>query len=108
MNASLSIHDRLAPVEELFFTWLFRVFAAGTLMGSAWIDDAPPLEGAAHVVSIYVALRVALEFAKFAEAAPFENRALQYITAVAALGLLALAFMTIIIFVETLALATAP
>ena len=37
-----ALHDRLAPAEEIFFTWLMRVFAAATLVGSAWIDDAPP------------------------------------------------------------------
>ena len=39
-----SLQNRLIPAEEIFFAWLMRVFAAATLVGSAWIDDAPPLE----------------------------------------------------------------
>ena len=39
-----------------------RVFAAATLVGSAWIDDAPPLELAAAIITIWVAIRVATQF----------------------------------------------
>ena len=42
-EALRSLQDRLAPAEEIFFTWLMRGFAAAILVGSAWIDDAPPL-----------------------------------------------------------------
>ena len=38
-----ALQDRLAPAEGIFFTWLTRVFIAATLVGSGWIDDAPPL-----------------------------------------------------------------
>ena len=35
--------NRLALAEKIFFTWLVRVMVAAVLVGSAWIDDAPPL-----------------------------------------------------------------
>ena len=58
-EALRSLQDRLAPAEEIFFTWLMRVFAAATLVGCAWIDDAPPLGLGALIIAIYVAVRVA-------------------------------------------------
>lgn len=99
-----ALHDRLAPAEEIFFTWLTRVFVAATLAGSAWIDDAPPLEIAAMLVAIYVAVRVVTQFGRLAAAAPFRHRALQVIFAVGALMVLGLSFIVIVTLVERLAL----
>ena len=102
-----SLHDRLAPAEEIFFTWLTRVFAAATLVGSAWIDDAPPLGLAAAIITIYVAVRVAMQLGRLAAAAPFANRALRVTFAVGALVLLALSFLAVVIFVDRLAVSVA-
>ena len=106
-RALSSLQDRLAPAEEIFFTWLMRVFAAGILVGSAWIDDAPPLELGAVVIAIYVAVRVATQFPDLAAAAPFENRLLRAIFAAGALLLLGLSFLVVATFVERLALSAA-
>ena len=106
-RALSSRQDRLAPAEEIFFTWLMRVFAAATLVGSAWIDDAPPLEIGAMVIAIYVAVRVATQFGNLTAAAPFENRSLRVIFAVGALVLLGLSFLVVAILVERLALSMA-
>ena len=103
-QALSSLQDRLAPAEEIFFTWLMRVFAAATLVGSAWIDDAPPLEIGAMIIAIYVAARVATQFGSLAAAAPFENRPLRVIFAVGALMLLGSSFLVVAILVERLAL----
>ena len=102
-----SLQDRLAPAEEIFFTWLTRVFAAATLVGSAWIDDAPPLELGAMVIAIYVAVRVATQFGRLAAAAPFESRPLRAIFAVGALVLLGLAFVVVVTLVAHLAFSAA-
>ena len=102
-----SLHDRLAPAEEIFFTWLMRVFAAATLVGSAWIDDAPPLEIGAMIIAIYVAVRVATQFGNLAAAAPFENRPLRVIFAAGALVLLGLAFLVVVTLVTHLAFSAA-
>ena len=69
-QAPSSLQDRLAPAEEIFFGWLLRVFAAATLVGSAWIDDAPPLEIGAMIIATYVAVRVLTQFGRLAAAAP--------------------------------------
>ena len=106
-EALSSLQDRLAPAEEIFFTWLMRVFAAGTLVGSAWIDDAPPLMVGALIIAIYVAVRVATQFGNLAATAPFENRALKTIFAVGALVLLGVSFLVVVIFIERLALSVA-
>ena len=106
-KALSSLHDRLAPAEEIFFTWLMRVFAAATLFGSAWIDDAPPLELAAMIIGLYVAVRVATEFGNLVSTAPFENRALKVIFALVGVVLLGLSFMVVAIFVERLAISVA-
>ena len=53
-EALRALQDRLAPAEEIFFTWLIRVFAAATLVRCAWIDDAPPLGLAALIIAIFV------------------------------------------------------
>ena len=105
MQENLSpLQDRLAPAEEIFFTWLMRVFAAATLVGCAWIDDAPPLGLGALIIAIYVAFRVATQFGNLVSAAPFENRVLKTFFAVGALVLLGLSFVAVAIFVERLAL----
>ena len=106
-RALSSLQNRLAPAEEIFFTWLMRVFAAGTLVGSAWIDDAPPLELAAMVIAIYIAIRVVMQFGRLAAAAPFENRPLRVIFAVGALVLLGLSFLVVVTLVERLAVSIA-
>ena len=103
-EALSSLQDRLAPAEEIFFTWLMRVFAAATLVGCAWIDDAPPFEIGALIIAIYVAVRVATQFGNLVSAAPFENRALKTFFAVGALVLLGFSFLVVVIFVERLAL----
>ena len=106
-EALSSLQDRLAPAEEIFFTWLMRVFAAATLAGSAWIDDAPPLELGALIIAIYVAVRVATQFGNLAAAAPFENRALKTVFALGALVLLGFSFVSVFIFIDRLALSVA-
>ena len=83
-QALSSLQARLVPAEEIFFAWLIRVFAAATLVGSAWIDDAPPLEIGARIIALYVAVRVATQFGNFAAAAPFESRPLRMIFAAGA------------------------
>ena len=98
-----SLQERLAPAEEIFFTWLVRVMAAAVLVGSAWIDDAPPLVIGAMIVAFYVAVRVATQFGNLVSAAPFENQALKMIFAIGALVLLGLSFFVVVIFVERLA-----
>ena len=102
-----SLHDRLAPAEEIFFTWLTRVFAAGTLVGSAWIDDAPPLELAAAIITIYVAFRVVTQFGRLAAAAPFERRPLRLIFAAGILALLGLSFLVVVTLVDHLTVSVA-
>ena len=106
-QALSSLQDRLIPAEEIFFAWLMRVFVAATLVGSAWIDDAPPLEIGAMVIALYVALRVATQFGNLVTAAPFESQPLRMIFAVGALVLLGLAFLVIATLVERLALSIA-
>ncbi len=81
-----------------------RVFAAATLVGCAWIDDAPPLDLGALLIALYVAVRVVTQFGSLMNAAPFENRALRVSFAVGALALLGLSFLSIAIFVERVAL----
>ena len=106
-QALSSLQDRLVPAEEIFFAWLIRVFAAATLVGSAWIDDAPPLELAAMLIALYVAVRVATQFGDLAAAAPFESRPLRMIFAAGALVLLGLSFLVVATLVERLAMSIA-
>lgn len=98
-----SLEERLASADEILFRWLMRVFAAATLVGCAWIDDAPPLEIGALAIAIYVAVRVAMQFGNLVSAAPFENRVLKTFFAVGALVLLGLSFLSVAIFVDGLA-----
>ena len=94
-QALSSLQDRLAAAEKIFFTWLLRVMAAAVLVGSAWIDDAPPLVIGAMIVAFYVAVRVAMQFGRLVSAAPFENQALKAIFAIGALVLLGLSFCSV-------------
>lgn len=95
-----SPQDRLAPFEEIFFTWLARVIVAAALVGCAWIDDAPPLELAARVIAIYVAIRVVTQFGALFSSAPSDNRVLKAVFATVAILLLGLSFPSVVIFVE--------
>jgi hypothetical protein len=103
-DAIASFEARLVPAEDIFFTWLPRVFAAAVLVGSAWIDDAPPLEIVAAVVGVYVAVRIASKFGALCLAAPFQNRVLSSFFALGILALLGGAFVVIVIFVDRVAL----
>ena len=76
--------------------------AAAVLVGSTWIDAAPPLEFGAMIVAFYVAVRVVTQFGHLVSAAPFENQALKMIFAIGALVLLGLSFFVVVIFVERL------
>ena len=106
MKQALAIlEDRLKPIENIFFTWLIRVAVAATLVGSAWIDDAPPLELAAMLIAVYVALRVLMQSGEFYRAAPFDHRVLRGLVTIVLLGLLGLAFIAIEIFAATLSIA---
>ena len=102
-QALSSLQDRLAAAEKIFFTWLLRVMAAAVLVGSAWIDDAPPLVIGAMIVAFYVAVRVATQLGNLVSAAPFKNQAFKVIFAISALVLLGLSFFVVAIFVERLA-----
>jgi hypothetical protein len=105
MLKPLSVLDNhLAPAEDIFFRWLTRVVLAAVLMGSAWIDDAPPLELAAWLVVGYVVARVVMQFGPLVAAVPFENRVLKILAAGVLLGLLGLSFLTVVTFVYQLAL----
>ena len=103
LEALDSLQDRLSPAEEIFFTWLRRVFAAAILVGSAWIDDAPPLEIVALIITLYVGARVATQFGALAAAAPFQNRILKAFFALGTLALLGGSFAVVAIFVDRVA-----
>lgn len=108
MRQSLcALQERLAPAEEIFFTWLTRVFAVAVLVGSAWIDDAPPLELGAWVLALYVAARVVSQLPALFSAAPFENRGLKAFFALACLMLFGLSFLVVAIAVEHAAVSVA-
>tara|TARA_B100000959_G_scaffold196727_1_gene205710 strand:- start:821 stop:1084 length:264 start_codon:yes stop_codon:yes gene_type:complete len=81
-----------------------RVFLTAILAGSAWIDDAPPLEIVAMLVVIYVAVRIASQFSALRLASPFQNRALSVIFALVILILLVGAFLIVVTFVNSIAL----
>ena len=102
-HALQQLHERVGPAEKIFFTWLVRVMAAAVLVGSAWIDDAPPLDIAAMTVGFYVAVRVATQFGHLVSAAPFKNQASKILFAIIALVLLGLSFLVVVTFVERLA-----
>ena len=94
-------------MEEIFFTWLIRVFVAATLVGCAWIDDAPPLDIAATLIGVYVAIRVVTQFGNLMSAIPFENRVMKAAGAAFAVLLLGLSFLAIVTFIEHVALSVA-
>jgi hypothetical protein len=100
----IGIENRLAPAENLFFTWLLRLIVAALLVGSAWIDDAPPLELGAMLIALYVVVRVVMQFGTLVAVMPFDNRALKVLFAAIALALLAIAFVTVATLVNTIAL----
>jgi hypothetical protein len=106
-EALTSLQNRLAPAEEIFFTWLARVMAAAILVGSAWIDDAPPLEIVAVLIALYVAARIVIQFGALVSAAPLENRVLKILFALVALVLLAGSFAIVAIFAERVAMLVA-
>ncbi|PCH62345.1 MAG: hypothetical protein COC19_03055 [SAR86 cluster bacterium] len=95
----------LAPAEEIFFTWLPRVFASAALVGAAWIDDAPPLEIVALLIAAYVAARVISQFGALRSASPFHNPILSALFACFVLALLGGVFLIIVTYVERIALA---
>ncbi len=102
-----SLQARLAPAEQLFFSWLTRVFLTATLVASAWIDDAPPLELAAAIIAVYVGVRVLAEYTSFAAAAPFTNPVLRGGCAVLQIALLALSFAVVVTLIGRLSLLVA-
>ena len=107
LEALDSLQSRLAPAEEIIFTWLKRVFVAAILVGSAWIDDAPPLEIVALIIALYVCARVATQFGALVSAAPFQNRVLKALFALGSLALLGGSFLVVAIFVERVAISVA-
>jgi len=92
--------SQLRDFEALFFQWLTRVALAGVLAGCAWLDDAPPLDIAAVLISGYVLVRVTLEFAHFRETLPISNPLACAAAAMFAQLLLTLSFITIASFTE--------
>jgi len=106
LNILTAFENRLAPAEEIFFRWLNRVVIAAALAGSAWLDDAPPLELAAYLVTLYVAGRVVMQFGTFYSVVPFENWFLKGFAALIALILLGLSYLTVAYFVLQLAALT--
>lgn len=108
LNSLTKLRSHLLAIEELFFRWLFRAVVAGLLIGSAWLDDAPPLDIAAMLVSLYVLLRLLLEAGQFYEAAPFPSRILNGLTALFALLVLGLCFLSVAVFTDYIAVSVAP
>ncbi len=104
MEQSLSpFQNKLIAAEELFFTWLLRVIAAALLVGSAWIDDAPPLSLAAVIIALYVLLRLLTNFKTFISTAPFDSQLSKVIFALGSLVLLGMSFATVVIFTDRIA-----
>ncbi len=101
-NFLVTIEKQLIPVEELFFQWLLRTIAVAILVGSAWIDDAPPLELSALILTVYVLVRVLMQSSALFATAPFSNRILKFLFTVFSLSVLLLSFVTIVIFSEVL------
>ncbi len=99
-----SLHERLAPAEELYFRWMTRLVLAAIFIGSAWIDDAPPLSLAAMLVAGYVIVRVLTQFGGFMSAAPFQGRMLQTLFALGCIFSLLCFFAAVAIFVERIAI----
>lgn len=99
-----AFHNKLKPFEDICYTWLGRVFLAGILAGSAWIDDAPPLSLAAMAITLYTILRILMHFGEIAQAVPFTNSALKYFFALFAVAVLGLCFLTVFTFTEYVSL----
>ncbi len=95
--------DRLAAAEGTFFTWLGRIMLAAVLVGSAGIDDAPPLGFGAMLVTLYVAVRAVSRLGDIVAAVPFENRAAKATVGLGVLVLYVFAFLIVLIFVGRLA-----
>ena len=76
------------------------------LAGSAWLDDAPPLELAAYILTLYVVIRVVMQSATLYATAPFESRYLNIFSVLIALVLLGLSYLTVAYFVYQLAALT--
>ena len=106
-NIVSSFDERLQPAEELFFRWLVRVAVAALLAGTAWIDDAPPLEVAAFIITLYVAIRVAMQFTVFYSRVPINSPIVKALAALFALALFGLSFLTVVTFAFQLANLTA-
>ena len=106
LNTLNKLEDHLIPAEDIFFRWLTRVVIAAVLAGSAWIDDAPPLELAAFAITLYVVVRVIMQFGAFYSAVPFKSTFLKVLAAVVALLLLGLSFLTVVNFVYQLSVMT--
>ena len=103
MQASLKrIDDWLLPIEDLFFRWLSRVVVAALLAASAWMDDAPPLELAAYLIAIYVAIRLLMQLPVFFHLMPFESKILKSLGAILGVSILVLSFLTVFTFVDVL------
>ena len=96
--------EQLIDFEQLFFSWLVRVVISAVLVGCAWIDDAPPVDIAAHLIAGYVVLRVVFEFKAFMQVLPFDVRVLQAGGAFFAQLLLGLTFLAVASFTERLAM----
>jgi len=101
-----TFREQLIDIEQLFFSWLVRVVISAALVGCAWIDDAPPLDIAAHLIAGYVALRVVFEFKAFERALPFDLRVLKAGGAFFAQLLLGLSFLAVASFTERLGMLT--
>ena len=99
-----TFREQLIDIEQLFFSWLARVVISAALVGCAWIDDAPPLDIAAHLIAGYVALRVVFEFKAFMGALPIDLRVLKVGGALFAQLLLGLSFLAVASFTERLAM----
>ncbi len=100
---ALISEDRLAAAEGTFFTWLGRIMLAAVLIGSAEIDDAPPLGLGAMLIALYVAVRAVSRLSDIVAAVPFENRAAKATVGLGVLVLYFFAFAIVLIFVGRLA-----
>jgi hypothetical protein len=100
-----SVSLALRSIEDLFFTWLWRSSLAATLVGCAWIDDAPPLDIAALLIAFYVLLRLFLLFPVLADAAPLARRWQRNGLAVLLIVIIGFCFLSMVTFVEALAMA---
>ena len=99
MEQDLShFQNKLVTTEDLFFTWLLRVIVAAILVGSAQIDDAPPLELAASIIALYILIRLLMNFKTFISTAPFSPQIFKVLFALGCLFLLSMSFATILIF----------